>query len=76
MNRKNFTWLLATALACCVLCPALGVSNPVTNEFPIAKGEHWWGGAAGFGIKMPFDEGSSVTIDVSGNTSRRRSRNF
>lgn len=64
MRDKPFMRLLAALLVGSVWSATLRAANLVTNELKIANGEHWWGGAAGFGTKMPFDGSSAVRIDL------------
>ena len=35
-----------------------------TLDVSMLPGEHWWGGANDFGLKMPFTDSSSVDIDL------------
>lgn len=35
-----------------------------TLDVSMLHGEHWWGGANDFGLKMPFTDSSSVDIDL------------
>lgn len=62
MRNKVSSWLSLVSLASCFGNCAL--AGMVTNELAMVAGEHWWGGAAGFGTSMPFVASSNARIDL------------
>ena len=45
-------------------------------EFPMLRGEHWWGGASFDGVKMPFGEKTEYSRGLDPNSTMNQAAPF